>query len=95
MIIHTLIAWIVAVGIVLVSIFPYRPDTLLNWCLLCLLALPLVLCLELFGTRALNNSWMASRGRALRLAIGFVVLSGISISSIFAWQLLRPGFGTW
>lgn len=92
---HTLIGWLVAVGIVLISIFPYRPATAVSWFLLAFIALPLVLSLQYVGEKALDNSWMASTGRTVRIAVGFFVVVGIGLCIIVGWQLVKPSLGTW
>jgi hypothetical protein len=92
---HTVFACLVAMGIVLVIIYPYRPMTGTGWLLLALLALPFVLGLEDVGTHGLKHAWMVRRGRVARIAASVVAVIGFGIVLTVCWERVKPGLGTW
>lgn len=59
---HSLIGLFVAMGIVLVGIFPYRPNGPLGWFVLTIVAIPFVLGLQYLGTYGLENRFIRSVG---------------------------------
>ena len=86
---------LVAVGVVLAGIYPYRPDTLLGWIVLVGLALPLILVLEYGGEKILNPEFAAHLGRYGRFAYGVVILAVLLGLVLVGFQFLQSYLKQW
>lgn len=84
-----------AVGALLLSLYPYRPATPAGWALLALLALPLLLAVELWGERLLGASFVVRLPRLVRIAYGALVLGGTVAVLFVAQQLLDGHLERW
>jgi hypothetical protein len=89
---HTLIIWQVAVCIILIGIFPYRPN---SWVLLIFLALPCVLGLEYVGAALLYYPRLAGRKRAARLTVALAAMLVLAVGIISIWHLIKPELDVW
>jgi hypothetical protein len=94
-VIGALIGIPICVGLILIAIYPHRPNDLFGWTALILLAAPIVFGLEFIGTSLLQNKIVARMGRLTRIIYGVVVIVLISILIWLIWRWIGPHFGTW
>jgi hypothetical protein len=92
---YFLVGIVVATVLLLLAVYPYRPNTPLGWTLLAAVAIPVVLGLEYVGTRSLDNRYMNRLGPTARILLGVLVVGGIYVCIVALWQLVLPGMGTW
>lgn len=82
--------------VILVGIYPYRPNSFLGWSLLYLVSVPIVFLFEVLGERLLDNKatrkLRSSRGRVF---YGVVVLGLVLVASIFVVGWFEPYLGKW
>src|SRR5262245_10509674 len=85
----------IAVVILLVNLYPYRPVTLFGWGMLLVLALPIVLAGEFFGKRVLGASFVRKLPPLVRITYGVVVIGVALAALMFAFPLLNGNLGKW
>ena len=95
LIMQSLVGLVVAIGIVIIGIYPHRPNGPLGWVVLTAAAIPVVLGLQYLGTRGLENRFMSGLGKTGRILLGLFVVVGIGAFVLVLWQLVLPGMGTW
>ena len=61
-------------GIILIGIYPYRPNSAIGWCVFYLLSLPIVIVFEVLGDSTLGNKYISRSGRFIRIIYGVIVL---------------------
>ena len=82
-------------GVVLVEIYPYHPNTLTGWGVLMLLSLPIMLLGESLGEKILEAPFVAKLPRSLRILYAVFVLGSAIIAMMFAFPLLDPYLIKW
>lgn len=92
---QTFAGLVVAMGIILVAIYPHRPDSAVGWLMLALVAIPVVLGLQFIGAFALQNRIMERLGTISRIALGVVFVLLLALLISVAWYLIEPTLGTW
>lgn len=90
-----LVAIAICVGLILIGIYPYRPNGLIGWIVLFLIAVPIVLSLEFIGRNALENKFVANMGRTSRIIYGTITVLFIIVLILVGWKLAKPYLGTW
>lgn len=86
---------IVAIAIVLVGIYPYRPESLGGWMVLSVLALPAVLLFEGAGQKLFHVKWIARLGSVGRVIYGVLVMGSVLLILALAFQVLAPSLTPW
>jgi len=86
---------IVAGFFVLAGIYPYRPNSILGWFALLVLALPVVLLFEFGGEKLLKPNFVSRLGRVGRVVYGVMVMGVVLVVVLVAFQFLEPFFGKW
>ena len=82
-------------GMILLGIYPYRPNSILSWVVLYLLSFPIVIILEYAGGKLLGNKYISKLSRPVRIFYGVIVLLVvIAISSIILFSA-EPILGKW
>ena len=89
------IAVLICFGVILLGIYPYRPNNLLGWVVLLLLSIPVVAIYELIGTKLHENRELNSVGKVARIVFGVIVSGLIIIASMSAVSTLEPHLGKW
>lgn len=92
---HMAIALFAAVSIVLVLIYPHRPDDLVGWFVLAAVAIPVVLGLQYIGQCAFESRFMSRLGKVGRIAAGVGVASVICIVLFLVWSFGVSRLGVW
>lgn len=94
-VIGALIGIPICVGLILIAIYPHRPNDVLGWIVLILFAAPVVFGLEFIGTNLLENKVAGRMGRLTRIIYGVAVVTLIFILIWLFWKWVGPHFGTW
>lgn len=82
--------------VILVGIYPYRPNSVLGWLVLYLASLPIALLFEVLGDKLLNNKATRKlRSSGGRVLYGVVALGLVFVASIFIVSWLEPYLGKW
>jgi uncharacterized membrane protein SirB2 len=82
-------------GVILLGIYPYRPNDLLGWVVLLLISVPVVLFYEVLGKKLLENKRLNSAGRLTRIVYGVIALGLVIIASVSVVSWLEPYLGKW
>lgn len=82
-------------GLILLGIYPYRPNTLLGWSALFLISMPLVICYEYLGDKLLSTKLLENSGRGVRILYGVVVIGVVVIGGALLVSWLKPYLGEW
>ncbi len=82
-------------GIALLDVYPYRPRSIIGWCLLFILALPLWFFFEFIGERFTASRFVASLGRATKITLGVFVFGGFVLLIIVVFRFLEPFLSKW
>ncbi len=82
-------------GVILLGIYPYRPNDLLGWVVLLLISVPVVLFYEVLGKKLLENKRVNSAGRSTRIVFGVIALGLVIIASVSIISWLEPYIGKW
>lgn len=86
---------LVCSGVILLGIYPYRPNDLLGWVVLLLLAVPVVLFYEFLGKRLFENKKVNNSGTLTRILFGVIALGLVIIASVSVVNWLEPYLGKW
>ena len=81
--------------VVLVSIYPYRPNSVQAWVVFCIASLPVVFALEYTGTRVVNFGFIARLGRFGRITYAVVAMILILLVIGAFFKVMEPHFGKW
>jgi hypothetical protein len=92
---HIAIALFVAVSIVLILIYPHRPDGMAGWLVLVAVAMPVVLGLQYIGQAAFESRLMSRLGKGGRIAAGVGVTGAICIVLFAIWTFGVSRLGVW
>ena len=89
------IAALFCMGIILLVIYPYRPNSILSWIVLYLVSFPIVISLEFIGMKLFGNKYVSKLSRPARIFYGVIVLILVAlISSIIIFSAV-PFLGKW
>jgi hypothetical protein len=86
---------ILAGGVALLKIYPYRPRSIIGWCLLFMLALPLWFFFEFVGERFAGARFFVSLSPVARITFGVIVLGGFILLILVTFHFLEPFFTKW
>jgi membrane protease YdiL (CAAX protease family) len=86
---------VVCSGMILVGIYPYRPNTLAGWLVLYAVSVPLVIVHEILGKKLLQNRVVSRLGRFGRILYGVVVIGVLVLAASFMVTGLAPHLGKW
>lgn len=81
--------------IILVEIYPYRPNSILSWAVLYLLSFPIVILFEYIGDKLLGNKYVSKLTSPVRIVYGIVILSIIIFLSIILLYSADPFLTKW
>ena len=82
--------------VILVGIYPYRPNSFLGWLTLYLASLPIVFLFGVLGDKLLDNKATRKlRSSGSRVLYGVVVLGLVFVASIFVVSWFEPYLGKW
>jgi uncharacterized membrane protein SirB2 len=82
-------------GMILLGMYPYRPNTLFGWLTLYIISVPLVIVYEVLGTKLLQNRVVNRLGRFGRILYGVVVIGVLVLASSFIVTGFAPHLGKW
>ncbi len=83
-------------AVILLGIYPYRPNSLSGWAVLYLASLPIVFLFEVLGDKLLDNKATRKlRSSGGRVLYGVVALGLVFVASIFIVSWLEPYLGKW
>ncbi len=80
---------------ILIGIYPYKPNSILSWVVLFVLAIPIVVIGELIGEKALNNKYVSKLSSPMRILYGVVALSIFIICTVIILNSSEPLLGKW
>jgi hypothetical protein len=86
---------LIAGGAALLNIYPYRPQSIIGWCMLFILALPLWFFFEFLGERFTASRFLASLSPAARITFGVLVVGGFVLLTLVAFSFLKPFLSKW
>lgn len=91
-----IIALIFCASLLLLAMYPYRPDHVLGWVVLIAVSVPTVIGLEILGGVFVQNKVpFHGKGRLARIAFGFAGILVICIVLLVIWHLAKPFLGRW
>ena len=94
-VIGLLIGVLLCTLIILLAVYPYRPNNIFIWIILFIGSLPIVLLLEYMGEILFDNRIMRRTNRIVRILLGVVVMLLICAVTIILWNWAKPYMGTW
>jgi hypothetical protein len=86
---------LLAGGIALTDIYPYRPRSTVGWCVLFALALPSWFFFEFIAKCFTSSRFLARLGPASRITLGVFVLGGYLVLIFLAFHFLEPFLTKW
>ena len=86
---------LLAGGVALLNIYPYRPRSIIGWCLLFMLALPLWFFFEFVGERFADARFFVSLSPVARITFGVIVLGGFVLLILVTFHFLEPFLTKW
>lgn len=81
--------------VVLISIYPYRPNSAQAWIVFCVASVPVAFALEHTGTRVFNFGFIARLGHFGRITYAVVAMALILLVIGAFFKVLEPYFGKW
>ena len=93
-----LVLALIAGTVGLVEIYPYRPRSLIVWCVFSLSAVPVWIFVELVGGRFVtfvNAKVLDALSPVTRIIIGVVVGSGCLVLMMWSFHFLQPFLVKW
>lgn len=86
----------ICLAVILLGIYPYRPNSFLGWSLLYLASVPIVFLFGVLGDKLLDNKATRKlRSSGGRVLYGVVALGLVFVASIFIVSWLEPYLGKW
>lgn len=82
-------------GVILLGIYPYRPNSILSWAILFLLSFPIVIILELIGGKLLGNKYVPKLSHPIRIFYGVIVLLVVIVASSIIIFSAEPFLDKW
>ncbi len=82
-------------GLILLGIYPYRPNSVIGWAILYIVSLPIVLLIEYVGMKVFEKSDERGLGWAGRIAYGVVAISAVMFALYTAFTTAKPYLVTW
>jgi hypothetical protein len=79
----------------LFNIYPYRPRSIIGWCLLFMLALPLWFLLEFVGDRFVGARCFVSLSPVARITFGGIILGGFVSLILVTFHFPEPFVTKW
>ena len=83
------------VGMVLLGIYPYRPNSILSWVVLFLLAFPIVISFEFIGGKLFGNKYVSKLSSPVRILYGIIALLVVIVVSAIVMFSAEPFLGKW
>jgi hypothetical protein len=81
--------------LVLIGIYPLRPNSVLGWLILFGFALPIMVVFEYAGERLINPTFVGRFGYFGRIVYGVFVIGVFLVLSILAVKFFEPFLGKW
>lgn len=81
--------------VVLTSIYPYHPNSVLGWLALFCFSLPVWVVLEYGGEKMLNLKFVSRFSPAGRILYGVLAMGLFVVVVLIASKFLEPFFGKW
>ena len=82
-------------GMILLAIYPYRPNSILSWVVLFLLSLPIVIGFEVIGEKSLGDKYISKLSRTARIFYGVIVLFVVVVVSSIIVISAEPYLSKW
>jgi hypothetical protein len=86
---------LLAGGAALFNIYPYRPRSIIGWCLLFMLALPLWFILDFVGERFVGARFSVSLSPVARITFGVIIFGGFVLLILVTFHFLEPFLAKW
>lgn len=82
-------------GVILLAIYPYRPNSIWSWIVLILVSFPIVISLEMLGSKLLGNKYVSKMSRPARIFYGVILLILVLLVSALILFSADPYLGKW